>query len=324
MAATARTPGLTYRQAGIDIDAGNALVNRIQRLVPGLGGFAGMLPIDAERYLVACTDGVGTKLAIAIQAGRFDTIGIDLVAMCVNDLVTCGAQPMGFLDYYATGVLDVDQAEAVVRGIVHACEAAGCSLMGGETAEMPGFYPPGHFDLAGFAVGLVRRDAIVDGSRIRPGHILVGLPSTGVHANGYSLVRAILARTGASLDAPFGDTTLGEALLRPTALYVKPVLALLEAHSIDGIAHVTGGGFDNLARMLPAGLAPRVDYASWRVPALFAWLQEAGQVDDAEMRRTFNLGIGMALAVPADAVDGVLRDAPEAFAFGEIVSRPQP
>jgi phosphoribosylformylglycinamidine cyclo-ligase len=319
MSPSPRAPGLTYRQAGVDIDAGNDLVDRIQKLAPGLGGFAGMLPIDEDRFLVACTDGVGTKLALAIEAGRFDTVGIDLVAMCVNDLLTCGATPLGFLDYYATGVLDVSQAEAVVRGIVQACEATGCALMGGETAEMPGFYPPGHFDLAGFAVGLVRRDAVIDGRRIRPGHVLVGLPSTGVHANGYSLVRAILARAGVSLDTPFDGATLGEVLLRPTALYVRPVLALREAHRLDGLAHVTGGGFDNVARMLPAGLAPRIDFGAWRVPPIFHWLQEAGDVADAEMRRTFNLGVGMVLAVPPEGVSGLLRDAPDAFICGEIV-----
>jgi phosphoribosylformylglycinamidine cyclo-ligase len=311
---------LTYRTAGVDVDAGNALVERIKGFTKGIGGFAGMIPLDDRRMLVASTDGVGTKLAIASALGRFDTIGQDLVAMCANDLVTVGARPLLFLDYYASGQLDVDQAESVVRGIAAACEQAGCVLLGGETAEMPGFYTPGSFDLAGFTVGTVDRDRVIDGRGIVAGDVLVGLPSSGVHANGFSLVRAVIERAGLDLAMPFDGRTLGDVLLEPTAIYVKPVLGLLERHAIKGLAHVTGGGFDNLERMLPEGLACRLDEGSWPVPAIFGFLAEQGQIAPAEMRRTFNMGIGMAMAVAPDAVAALLADAPGAFAFGAVVS----
>ena len=311
---------LTYRTAGVDVDAGNALVERIKGFTKGIGGFAGMIPLDDRRMLVASTDGVGTKLAIASALGRFDTIGQDLVAMCANDLVTVGARPLLFLDYYASGQLDVDQAESVVRGIAAACEQAGCVLLGGETAEMPGFYTPGSFDLAGFTVGTVDRDRVIDGRGIVAGDVLVGLPSSGVHANGFSLVRAVIERAGLDLAMPFDGRTLGDVLIEPTAIYVKPVLGLLERHAIKGLAHVTGGGFDNLERMLPEGLACRLDEGSWPVPAIFGFLAEQGQIAPAEMRRTFNMGIGMAMAVAPDAVAALLADAPGAFAFGAVVS----
>lgn len=310
---------LTYREAGVDVDAGNDLVQRIKGLNDQIGGFAGLYDLGDGRQLVASTDGVGTKLAIAIELGRYETIGQDLVAMCVNDLVTVGARPLFFLDYYATGKLDVGRAETVVRGIAAACREAGCLLLGGETAEMPGFYPDGKFDLAGFAVGMVDDDERITGRGIRAGDILIGLPSSGVHANGFSLVRAILARRGLSLGMAFDGRTLGEALLAPTVIYVRQVLSLLRQHPIKGLAHITGGGFDNLDRILPAGLAVRVQEGSWPVPPVFEFLQAQCGVSDAEMRRTFNMGIGMALVVDAESVGAVLASAPEAFVFGEIV-----
>eukprot|EP00850_Spirogloea_muscicola_P003328 SM000013S26497 [mRNA] locus=s13:779856:781974:+ [translate_table: standard] len=349
--------GLTYRDAGVDIDAGAELVRRIARMAPGIGGFGGLFPFG-DSYLVAGTDGVGTKLKLAFEMRRHDTIGIDLrmprraapdrrpygdwtgtvaaqVAMSVNDVVTSGAAPLFFLDYYATGRLDVDVAEAVVRGIVNGCEQAGCVLLGGEasallagqTAEMPGFYAEGEYDLSGFAVGAVKRDSVIDGRSVAEGDRLIALPSSGVHSNGFSLVRKILERTGTALDVVLpggnGSVTVGEALLAPTVIYVRQVLDLVAQGGVRAIAHITGGGFtDNIPRVLPSGLAAAVRMGSWHVPAIFRWLQEAGGVDEAEMFRTFNMGVGMVLVVGAGAANqalDTLLESGSAFEIGRIV-----
>jgi phosphoribosylformylglycinamidine cyclo-ligase len=310
---------LSYRDSGVDIDAGNELVRRITGFAPKVGGFASLIPLDAERYLVACTDGVGTKLDLAIRLNRYDTIGQDLVAMCVNDLITTGATPMGFLDYYATGKLDVSAAEAVVRGIAQACEMAQCPLVGGETAEMPGFYPDGVFDLAGFAVGVVEKSRVIDGRAITPGDVLVGLPSTGVHANGFSLVRKVLAEHALDLNQMLDAKTLGEHLLAPTALYVAPILGVLPTHPIKGMAHITGGGFDNLSRMLPAGVGVSLREGSWVEPPIFGFLRQHTGLPEAELRRTFNMGIGMALAIAPDAAPALLAALPGSVAFADCV-----
>ncbi len=309
-----RSPtGLSYRQAGVDIDAGNALVERIKPVVArttrpgvltGLGGFGALFELPVGRYrepvLVSGTDGVGTKLKLASQLGRHDTIGIDLVAMCVNDIVVTGAEPLYFLDYYATGRLDVDTAAAVVTGIARGCELAGCALTGGETAEMPGMYQAGDYDLAGFAVGVVEKSRIVRPELVEPGDVLLGLASSGPHSNGYSLVRRVLERSGAALDSPFDGRTLGDALLEPTRIYVKPLLDLFTAVPVHAVAHITGGGLpENLPRVLPEHTEAVIDTTSWPRPPVFAWLQEAGGIAEAELLRTFNCGIGMVLAVPA-------------------------
>lgn len=308
--------GLTYRDAGVDIDAGDALVERIRpaveatrrpEVLAGLGGFGGLFALDPARHpdpvLVAGADGVGTKLMLAARMGRHDTIGIDLVAMCVNDVVVQGAEPLFFLDYYACGELDVDQAAAVVSGIAAGCERAGCALIGGETAEMPGMYAPGHYDLAGFAVGVVARERLLDGSRVAAGDRLLGLASSGPHSNGYSLIRRILDDGGHPLDSSLGETMLGEALLAPTRIYVRPLLELLGSAPVHALAHVTGGGITgNLPRVLPAGLQAVVERDAWPRPPVFGWLAEHGGVDGGEMLRTFNCGIGMIAVLPADAV----------------------
>jgi phosphoribosylformylglycinamidine cyclo-ligase len=313
---------LTYRQSGVDIDAGNELVRRIRGMESAIGGFAGLLDIDEKRQLVMSTDGVGTKLALAIEMDRLESIGQDLVAMCVNDVITVGAKPLGFLDYYATGRLDVDRAERVVQGIADACRMAGCRLMGGETAEMPGFYPEGKFDLAGFVVGLVDRDKVIDGRHIVEGDLLVGLPSSGVHSNGFSLVRLILERHAVQLDLPFeGSRTLGDVLLEPTVIYVTTVLGILERHAVKGIAHITGGGFENLDRVLPEGTAVGIHEGSWEIPPIFRFLQDRGEISDPEMRRTFNMGIGMVLVVEPATASKLQRDVPGSFVFGEIVRK---
>jgi phosphoribosylformylglycinamidine cyclo-ligase len=312
------TAGMTYKAAGVDIDAGNALVNRIQGFTQGIGGFAGLFELDDERILVGSTDGVGTKLQVAIDLQRFDTIGQDLVAMCVNDLVTCGAKPLFFLDYYATGRLDVDHAESVIRGIADACAIAGCRLMGGETAEMPGFYDAGKFDLAGFSVGMVRKDRLITGETIAAGDIVIGLPSTGPHANGFSLIRAILRDHARDLALPFDGRTLGDALLEPTAIYVADVLRVIGRIPVKGLAHITGGGFENVDRVLPAGRHLRLRDGAWAMPAIFRFLQKQGSISDAEMRRTFNCGVGMTLIVAPEQVTDVLDLVPAAFVMGEI------
>ena len=330
--------GLSYRAAGVDIEAGEQLVRRISPaarathrsgVLGGLGGFAGLFDLRASGYrdpiLVSGTDGVGTKLLLAIETGRHDSIGIDLVAMCVNDVVVQGAEPLLFLDYFATGALSVETGAAVVNGVARGCQQAGCALLGGETAEMPGMYAARHYDLAGFCVGAVERERLIDGTKVQAGDVLLGLASSGVHANGYSLVRAILARSARQLDSAFGDGTLADALLRPTRIYVKPLLNALATVDIHALAHITGGGLsENIPRVIPAGLSVRIDLASWRLPALFTWLRDAGQVAQAEMLKTFNCGIGMVAVVAAadvDTVRDVLTAAGEqVFRVGEVVS----
>ncbi|KAI3428807.1 hypothetical protein D9Q98_007624 [Chlorella vulgaris] len=317
----AASEGLSYKDAGVDIDAGNELVKRIQKLNPNIGGFSGMVPFG-DSFLVAGTDGVGTKLKLAFDMGKHDTVGIDLVAMSVNDIVTSGAQPMFFLDYFACGKLDVDQAEQVVKGIVEGCKQSDCILLGGETAEMPGFYSPGEYDLAGFAVGNVKKDKVIDGSRIQAGDVILGLKSSGVHSNGFSLVRKVLEVSGTSLHdtAPWSGESFGLTLLTPTVIYVRDCMKLVAAADIRGLVHMTGGGFpENIPRVVPKGLAARVQRSAWEVPPLFQWLQEAGQVPDSEMFRTFNMGVGMVIVVPRSDVDTVLGLGIGAFEMGEIV-----
>ncbi|WP_304615152.1 phosphoribosylformylglycinamidine cyclo-ligase [Paracoccus sp. (in: a-proteobacteria)] len=307
--------GISYRDAGVDIDAGNALVERIKPAAaatqrPGvmdaLGGFGALFDLKAAGYddpiLVAATDGVGTKLRIGIDTGHLDGLGQDLVAMCVNDLVCQGAEPLFFLDYFATGKLSVDEGARVVEGIARGCKAAGCALIGGETAEMPGMYHDGDFDLAGFAVGAMNRGAALPAG-VGQGDVLLGLASDGVHSNGYSLVRKVAERAGLAWSdaAPFADTTLGEALLTPTRLYVKPALAAIRAGGVHALAHITGGGLtENLPRVLPKDLGADIDLGSWPLPPVFAWLAQAGGIETSEMLKTFNSGIGMVLVVAAD------------------------
>ena len=328
--------GLTYQDAGVDIDAGNAMVERIKPLVratarPGadveIGGFGGLFDLKAAGFsdpiLVAANDGVGTKLKIAIDTGLHDTIGIDLVAMCVNDLVVQGAEPLFFLDYYATGRLDPAQGAAIVAGIAQGCRMAGCALIGGETAEMPGLYRPGDYDLAGFAVGAAERGRLLPSRDIEAGDIILGLASSGVHSNGFSLVRRIVERSGLAFDgpAPFAPgRTLAEALLEPTRIYVKPLLSAIRATgAIKALAHITGGGYpDNIPRVLPRTLAAELDLGAIVVPPVFSWLKQAGDVADTEMMRTFNCGIGMIAIVAPDraaAVEAALA------AEGETVMR---
>lgn len=304
---------LSYRAAGVDIDAGNALVERIKPLVAGtrrpevmagLGGFGGLFHLG-QRYrdpvLVSGTDGVGTKLLLARQMNRHDSIGIDLVAMCVNDILVCGAEPLFFLDYFACGKLEVDAAADVVAGIAEGCLQAGCALIGGETAEMPGMYGDGEYDLAGFTVGAVERDRLIDGSAIRSGDVVLALASSGPHSNGYSLIRKVIERTEVNLDDEFYGATLGEALLAPTRIYVRTILPLIERFEIRGMAHITGGGLtENIIRVIPDGLGLAIDSGSWRLPPVFEWLREAGNIAEAEMYRTFNMGIGFVLVCSQD------------------------
>jgi phosphoribosylformylglycinamidine cyclo-ligase len=311
------TTSLTYKDAGVDMDAGDRLVDNIAPfaaktkrpgVLGGLGGFGALFEVPIHRYkhpvLVSGTDGVGTKLLLALAMKKHDTIGIDLVAMCVNDVLVQGAEPLFFLDYYATGKLDVDVATAVIKGIAHGCEQAGCALVGGETAEMPGMYAAHHYDLAGFSVGVVEKDKILDGSRVRAGDRIIGIASSGPHSNGYSLIRKILERSQADLRAPLGDTTLGEALLAPTRIYVKPVLQLLGQVDIHALCHITGGGLlENLPRVLPDGTSAHLHRNAWQRPPVFNWLQQHGNIDDVEMHRVFNAGIGMVVIVDAKDID---------------------
>ncbi len=305
-------PSLTYRDAGVDIDAGEQLVERIKphvartrrpEVLAGVGGFGAMIELPAGRWqrpvLVAGTDGVGTKLRLAIETGLHDTVGQDLVAMCANDVVVQGAEPLFFLDYYATGRLALDVAERVIAGIARGCELAGCALVGGETAEMPGMYAAGDYDLAGFCVGVVERDRIIDGSRTRAGDAVIGLVSSGPHSNGYSLIRRLVAETGAGPGTRVGGALLFDLLMTPTRIYVKSVLALAAVAEVRGVAHITGGGLtDNIPRVLPEGLGVRLDPRAWRRDPVWDWIQQAGRIADAEMHRTFNCGIGMVVVVP--------------------------
>jgi phosphoribosylformylglycinamidine cyclo-ligase len=330
-------PPLTYRDAGVDIDAGEALVERIKphvarthrpEVLAGVGGFGAMIELPAGRWrqpvLVAGTDGVGTKLKLAIDAGRHDGIGQDLVAMCANDVVVQGAEPLFFLDYYATGRLCVDVAARVIAGIAAGCQLAGCALVGGETAEMPGMYHGEDYDLAGFCVGVVEKDNIVDGSRIRAGDAVIGLASSGPHSNGYSLIRRLVAETGADSGTHIGSARLFDLLLEPTRIYVKSLLHLLQAGDVNGIAHITGGGLtDNIPRVLPQGIGVRLNPDAWRRDAVWQWIQESGAIADAEMHRTFNCGIGMVVLVPnagAESAVAVLESCGErATVIGEAV-----
>jgi phosphoribosylformylglycinamidine cyclo-ligase len=330
---TERKRGLTYADAGVDIDAGNAFVDRIKPaaaatrrpgVMEGLGGFGALFDLRAAGYsdpvLVAATDGVGTKLKIAIDTGRLDTVGIDLVAMCVNDLVCQGAEPLFFLDYFATGKLDVAAAARIVEGIAEGCAQAGAALIGGETAEMPGLYAAGDFDLAGFAVGALERGRQLPNG-VSEGGVLLGLASSGVHSNGYSLVRRIVALSGLGWDAaaPFGEGTLGEALLAPTRIYARPALAALKAGGVRGFAHITGGGLtENLPRILPEGLGAEIDLDAWALPPVFGWLRETGGITDPEMLKTFNCGIGLAAVVAPQAAEALAALFTEA---GETVNR---
>jgi len=307
----------TYRDAGVDMDAGDELVERIKpavrrsrrpEVLAGIGGFGALVEVPLERYrrpvMVSGTDGVGTKLRLAIETGCHDTIGIDLVAMCANDVVVQGAEPIFFLDYYATGKLSVGTAERVIKGIVEGCVQAGCALVGGETAEMPGMYAGEDYDLAGFCVGLVEKDAIIDGSRTQPGDAIIGLASSGAHSNGYSLIRKLLADGGANASTRVEGESLYDLLLAPTRIYVRSVLALLARVPVHGIAHITGGGpTGNIPRCIPEGLEAVIDSRRWHRPPVFDWLQRAGNVTTSEMYRTFNCGLGMTICVPADAAD---------------------
>ena len=332
----AETRPITYRDAGVDIDAGEELVERIKpavrrsmrrEVLGGLGGFGALVEVPLDRFrrpvMVAGTDGVGTKLRLAIETGQHDTIGIDLVAMCANDVVVQGAEPLFFLDYYATGRLRVEVAARVVEGIVEGCVRAGCALVGGETAEMPGMYAGDDYDLAGFCVGLVEKDRIIDGSRTRAGDVIIGLPSSGAHSNGYSLVRKLLASSGADGKTLLDGRLLYEQLLAPTRIYVKPVLALLAEVPVHGIAHITGGGpAGNIPRVLPAGLEAVLDERSWPRPPVFDWLQRTGNIERDEMHRTFNCGLGMTLCVPAAEADRAIavlrRSGEQAIRVGEV------
>ncbi|MEO0549863.1 MAG: phosphoribosylformylglycinamidine cyclo-ligase [Pseudomonadota bacterium] len=314
---------LSYRDAGVDIEAGDRLVSAISPLAKatarkgvmgGIGGFGALFDLKASGWkdpiLVSGTDGVGTKLMLAFETGHHDTVGIDLVAMCANDVLAQGAEPLFFLDYFATGALEGDTAERVIAGIAEGCKQAGCALVGGETAEMPGMYPPGHYDLAGFVVGAVERtDLLPNLDAMRAGDVLIGIASSGAHSNGYSLIRKIVERASLSYSdaAPFANTTLGEALLTPTRLYSNAALPLIRQKLIKGLAHITGGGLtENTPRMCPEGLVPRIDRSSWTPPALFDWLKSEGNVDLDEMHRTFNMGIGMVFACAPESVEAAL------------------
>ncbi|HEY6529600.1 MAG TPA: phosphoribosylformylglycinamidine cyclo-ligase [Cellvibrionaceae bacterium] len=312
------TPSLSYKDAGVDIDAGNRLVDRIKtvarktarpEVLAGLGGFGALFELPKGYYepvLVSGTDGVGTKLRLAMQLKKHDTIGIDLVAMCVNDLIVGGAEPLFFLDYYATGKLDVDTAAAVVSGIGEGCLQAGCSLVGGETAEMPGMYEGEDYDLAGFCVGIVEKSKILDGSKVTAGNAILGLASSGPHSNGYSLIRKILEVNNADLTQSIGNQTLADALLAPTRIYVKPLLKLLKTYPVHAMAHITGGGLlENIPRVMPPRTKASINSNRWVMPEIFNWLQKSGNINQDEMYRTFNCGIGMVIIVPVDVADAV-------------------
>ncbi len=331
-------PSLDYKSAGVDIAAGNALVERIKPIaartktpgvMAGLGGFGALYELPLHRYqqpiLVSGTDGVGTKLKLAQELNRHNTIGIDLVAMCVNDIIVQGAEPLFFLDYFATGKLSVDTAADVISGIGQGCEQAGAALVGGETAEMPGMYDDGEYDLAGFCVGIVEKAKLIDGSQIKPGDKLIGLASSGPHSNGYSLIRKILSVSGADLTSPFGSSTLGDVLLTPTKIYVKSLLNLMAQVPVAGLAHITGGGItENLPRVLPQGVAAKINLNAWTLPDIFQWLQNQGHIAEAELLTTFNCGIGMIICIAPEhealATELLTASGEQVFALGEIVA----
>ena len=339
MTKSKRPERLTYRDAGVDIDAGDRLVENIKPfarktlrkgVLAGIGGFGALFQIARDRYrepvLVSGTDGVGTKLKLAFELDRHATIGVDLVAMSVNDILTLGAEPLFFLDYYACGRLDVATATAVVKGIAAGCKQAGCALIGGETAEMPGMYPAGEYDLAGFAVGIVEKSRIIDGSKIAAGDVLLGLASSGAHANGYSLIRKLIAVKGVNLSARLNGRALSTAILEPTRIYVKPVLKLIGSVPVKDLAHITGGGLvENVPRVLPGHLAARIERAAWTLPPLFQWLKYEGNIADAELYRVFNCGIGMVVVVSevdAPRAMSVLKAAGETvLPIGRVVRR---
>jgi phosphoribosylformylglycinamidine cyclo-ligase len=332
-------PGLSYKDAGVDIDAGDALVERIKPLakktmregvLAGIGGFGALFEVPKryqEPVLVSGTDGVGTKLKLAFEWQRHDTVGQDLVGMSVNDILVQGAESLFFLDYFACGKLSVDTAAAVVGGIAKGCELAGCALIGGETAEMPGMYPDGEYDLAGFAVGVVEKSKIITGKEIAPGDVIVGVASSGAHSNGFSLIRKIIDRAGAKPTDDFGGRPLGDVVMQPTQIYVKQILSLIEKITIKGMAHITGGGLvENIPRVLPDNVQAVLQRQSWEMPKLFQWLQQQGGVDDAEMHRVFNCGIGMAIVMSASDATAAIAHLKEqglsAWQIGNVVERP--
>ena len=333
-----QTKSATYRDAGVDIDAGNRLVERIKPLVKatrrpevlgGIGGFGGLFELASKNFsepvLVSGTDGVGTKLRLAIDLNIHNTVGIDLVAMCVNDVIVAGAEPLFFLDYYGCGHLDENTATAVISGIAEGCKQAGAALIGGETAELPGMYAADDYDLAGFCVGIVDKPDILDGSKIMPGDSIIGLASSGPHSNGYSLIRNILETSNATADTAWEDSTLGEKLLTPTRIYVQSLLKLIKTTTVHGLAHITGGGIpENLVRVLNDDIDALVNISAWERPEIFKWLQEQGNVEEAELLRTFNCGIGMMVIVPSDSVDEALTSlqasGEDAYLIGTIAS----
>lgn len=329
---------LNYKDAGVDIEAGNDLVERIKSIaaktrrpgvMSGLGGFGSLFELPLDRYknpiLVSGTDGVGTKLKLALELGIHDTVGIDLVAMCVNDIVVLGAEPLFFLDYYATGKLDVNTAASVVKGIGKGCELAGAALVGGETAEMPGMYSDGDYDLAGFCVGIVEKDKIIDGKQVKAGDKLIGIASSGPHSNGFSLIRKVIEKNSTSLDDNLKGLPLGKALLEPTKIYVKSLFTLLETVPVHALAHITGGGLtENLPRVLPEGLNAAIDLKSWEFPEIFQWLQQQGNISQADMLTTFNCGIGMIVCVDANDESETLailkQQGEKVFSLGKVFS----
>ncbi|MGZ8214339.1 MAG: phosphoribosylformylglycinamidine cyclo-ligase [Methylosarcina sp.] len=329
---------LNYKSAGVDIAAGNELVERIKPIaartrtagvLAGLGGFGSLFELPLDRYrnpvLVSGTDGVGTKLKLAIDMNVHHTVGIDLVAMCVNDIIVQGAEPLFFLDYFATGKLDVDTAASVIEGIGTGCELAGAALVGGETAEMPGMYPDGEYDLAGFCVGIIEKDKVLDGGKVKVGDKVIGIASSGPHSNGYSLIRKILTQSGASLTGPFQEKSLGATLLEPTRIYVKSLLSLLEKVDVHALAHITGGGItENLPRVLTAGIDAHISLSAWDFPPIFQWLQQQGNISQADMLTTFNCGVGMMVCVAAENEQSVIeilsRSGETVFTIGELVS----
>ena len=329
-------PSLSYKDAGVDIDAGNALIEKIKgaakrtrrsEVMAGLGGFGALFELPAgykQPVLVSGTDGVGTKLRLALDYGRHDTVGIDLVAMCVNDLIVCGAEPLFFLDYYATGKLDIDTAAAVVNGIADGCELSGCSLIGGETAEMPGMYEDQDYDLAGFCVGIAEKSEIIDGSKVATGDVLIGLASSGPHSNGYSLIRKVLEVTGTNpATTELEGQPLIDLLMAPTKIYVQSLLKLISESPVHALAHITGGGLlENIPRVLPDNAKAMINLDAWQRPAIFDWLQKGGNIDEHEMHRTLNCGVGMVICVPASSVDATLVKLADngeiAFVLGDI------